>query len=76
MRPRALLTNLRAEPFQPFRVRLSDDTTIDVPGPSPPSSARAARSCRPKRSGIAPAITSRWRTVALSHMVEFFDIDD
>ena len=78
MRARDLLNKLHDEPFQPFRVRLSNNSTIDVldantvvVGPS--SAIMPIETSRDTSSGYY--IVSRWRTVALSHMVEFVDID-
>ncbi len=78
MRARDLLNKLHDEPFQPFRVRLSNNSTIDVldantvvVGPS--SAIMPIETSRDSGSGYY--IVSRWRTVALSHMVEFVDID-
>jgi hypothetical protein len=76
MRARDLLNKLHREPFQPFRVRLSNNSTIDVldantvvVGPS-----SAIMPIETKRDGNY-YIVSRWRTVALAHMVEFTDIE-
>ena len=78
MRARDLLNKLHDEPFQPFRVRLSNNSTIDVldantvvVGPS--SAIMPIETTRDGSSGYY--LVSRWRTVALSHMVEFVDID-
>ncbi len=76
MSPQDLYNKLHDEPFKPFRVRLSNSTTIDVldsgsvvVGPT---------------SAIMPLeyvedhglkLVRRWKTVALSHMVEFIDPD-
>ena len=70
------MNKLHDEPFKPFRVRLSNASTIDVldtgsviVGPT---------------SAIMPLeyveddglrLVRRWKTVALSHMVEFVDSD-
>jgi hypothetical protein len=78
MRARDLLNKLHDEPFQPFRVRLSNNTSIDVLDPTPSSSAPAAPSCRSRRCATAaPATTSSpaGAPSRLSHMVEFVDID-
>jgi len=77
MRARDLLNKLHDEPFQPFRVRLSNNSTIDVLDPNTvvvgPSSAIMPIETSRDSSGYY--IVSRWRTVALSHMVESVDID-
>jgi hypothetical protein len=78
MRARDLLNKLHDEPFQPFRVRLSTNSTIDVLDPNtvvvgPSSAMMPIETMRDGRSGYY--IVSRWRTVALAHMAEFLDID-
>ena len=77
MTARGLLNKLHDQPFQPFRVRLSDNTTMDVLDPNTvvvgPSSA-----IMPMESVLGDHsyyLVTRWRTVALAHMVEFVDID-
>ena len=77
MRARDLLNKLHDEPFQPFRVRLTNNTTIDVLDPNTvmvgPSSAIMPLETLRDSSGYY--IVSRWRTVALAHMVELVDIE-
>jgi hypothetical protein len=78
MRARDLLNKLHDEPFQPFRVRLSNNTAIDVLDPNtvvvgPSSAIMPVETQRDATTGYY--IVSRWRTVALAHMVEFNDID-
>jgi hypothetical protein len=78
VRARDLLNKLHDQPFQPFRVRLSNHTAIDVLDPNtvivgPSSAIMPIETRRDARSGHY--LVSRWRTVALSHMVEFLDID-
>jgi hypothetical protein len=77
MRVRDLLNKLHDQPFQPFRVRLTNNTTIDVLDPNTvvvgPSSAIMPLETLRDSSGYY--IVSRWRTVALAHMVEFVDIE-
>jgi hypothetical protein len=77
MRTRDLLNKLHDQPFQPFRVRLSNNTTIDVLDPNTvvvgPSSAIMPIETLRDSSGYY--VVSRWRTVALAHMVEFTDIE-
>jgi len=77
MRARDLLNKLHDQPFQPFRVRLSNSTTTDVLDPNTvvvgPSSAIMPIETVQDSSGYY--VVPRWRTVALAHMVEFVDID-
>jgi len=72
-----LLNKLHDNPFQPFRVRLSNSSTIDVLDPNTvvvgPSSAIMPLETLQDEYGRY--IVARWRTVALAHMVEFVDID-
>jgi hypothetical protein len=76
MSPQDLHNKLHDEPFKAFRVRLTNSSAIDVlelgsvvVGPT---------------SAIMPLeyveedglkLVRRWKTVALSHMVEFVDLD-
>jgi hypothetical protein len=77
MRVRDLLNKLHDEPFQPFRARLSNNTTIDVLDPNTvvvgPSSAIMPIETVRDSSGYY--VVNRWRTVALAHIIEFVDID-
>jgi hypothetical protein len=72
-----LLNKLHDKPFQPFRVRLSNNTTIDVLDLNTvvvgPTSAIMPIESVPNEYGHY--IVNRWRTVALAHMVEFTDIE-
>ena len=77
MTDRDLLNKLHDKPFQPFRVRLSNSSTMDVLDPGTvvvgPSSAIMPMEAILGDHGYY--IVTRWRTVALAHMVEFTDID-
>jgi len=77
MTDRDLLNKLHDKPFQPFRVKLTTGSTIDVLDPNTvvvgPTSA-----IMPLESVLGEHgyyVVPRWRTVALAHMVEFLDID-
>ena len=64
-------------PFQPFRVQLSNNSTMDVLDPGtvvvgPPSAIMPVESVLGDHGYY---VAARWRTVALAHMVEFIDID-
>ena len=76
MSPRDLANKLHDEPFKPFRVRLSNASTIDVLDPGSvivgPTSAIMPLEYVDD-NGLR--LVSRWKTVALSHMVEFLDLD-
>ena len=77
MKTRDLLNKLHDQPFQPFRARLSNNTTIDVLDPNTvvvgPSSAIMPIETVRDSSGYY--VVTRWRTVAFSHIVEFVDIE-
>ncbi len=77
MTAQALLNKLHDQPFQPFRVRLSNNATMDVLNPGTvvvgPTSAIMPQETIQDEHGYY--LVSRWRTVALAHMVEFTDID-
>jgi hypothetical protein len=77
MAPQDLVNKLHDEPFKPFKVRLSNSTTIDV--------LDAGSVVVGPTSAIMPLeyvqdgklrLVSRWKTVALSHMVEFIDLEE
>jgi hypothetical protein len=74
---RDLLKRLHDEPFHPFRARLSNNTSIDVLDPNTvvvgPSSAIMPIETVQDSSGYY--VVTRWRTVALAHIVEFIDIE-
>ena len=77
MTDRDLLNKVHDQPFQPFRVRLSNNSTMDVLDPNTvvvgPTSA-----IMPLESVLGEHgyyLVTRWRTVALSHIVKFTDID-
>lgn len=69
---------LRDLPFRPFRVHLSDGSSIRV--------TDATMVLVSESSAIIPTelghdsqgypLIKRWRTVALSHMVQFSDVDE
>lgn len=77
MGPDDLDRRLTEAPFQPFRVRLSTNSTIDVHHPG--------EIVHGETSAIFPLevvidtdgfrLIKTWRTIALSHIVEFVDID-
>ena len=72
-----LLSRLHDSPFHSFRIHLSDGSTIAVldhgmiiVGPS--SAVVPTEFGRDQGERVA----TRWRTVALSHMVQFTDLDE
>lgn len=72
-----LLSKLHDQPFKPFKARLSNASTIDVLDPHSvvvgPSSAIMPMEYGKDDRGNS--VVLRWKTVALSHIVEFVNID-
>ncbi len=77
MRAKDILNRINDRPFKGFRVHLSDGSSIPVTEPGilivGPSSA-----VLPTEYGSdhGERVATRWRTVALSHMVQFSDLDE
>ena len=78
MSPQDLVNKLHDRPFRPFRVRLSNSNTIDVLDPGSvivsPTSAIMPLEYVEDEHGLK--LVLRWKTVALSHMAEFIDLDE
>ena len=77
MSPRDLLNKLHDEPFKPFRVRLSNNTTYDITDPSvvivgPTSAILPVQTAK---DDFGYTLVTQWRTVALAHIVEFADLE-
>ena len=72
-----LLNKLHDQPFQPIRVRLSNNSTMDVLDPTTvvvgPTSA--IMPIETTQDEYGRYLVTRWRTVSIVHMVEFVDID-
>ena len=77
MTSRDLLNKLHDQPFQPFRVRLTNNSTMDVlnPGTVVVGPTSAIMPLDTTQDEYGRYLVTRWRTVALAHMVEFVDID-
>ena len=77
MGPRDLLNKIHDMPFKPFRVRLTNNTTLDVtdPGVVIVGPTSAVMPVQTTKDDLGYTLVTRWRTVALSHMVEFVDLD-
>jgi len=77
MSPQDLYNKLNDHPFKPFRVRLSNNQTIDVLEPGSvivrPTSAIMPIEYVQDERGLR--LVLKWKTVALNHMAEFMDID-
>jgi hypothetical protein len=65
-------------PFRPFRIHLSDGTTIPVTNAGMvlvgPTSVILPTELG--RDSEGHPLVNRWRTIALAHMVQFSDIDE
>jgi hypothetical protein len=77
MRVKDLINRLSDRPFKGFRIHLSDGSSIPVSDPGmiivgPSSAVLPTEFGREQGERVA----TRWRTVALSHMVQFADIDE
>lgn len=77
MRAKDLINRLNDRPFRGFRIHLSDGASIPIMDAGMvivgPSSA-----VLPTEYGRddGERVVTRWRTVALAHMVQFSDIDE
>jgi hypothetical protein len=76
MSPQDLLNRLHDEPFKPFRVRWMNNTTIDItePGLAIVGPTSAVMPILTAKDGMGYTLVTQWRTIALSHMMEFADI--
>jgi hypothetical protein len=78
MAPSDLFDRLNDQPFKPFRVHLSDGSRVDV---SMPGLIVVGET-----SAVVPTVWTKeeegrrygkhWRTIVLSHIVQFGDIDE
>jgi hypothetical protein len=77
MSPRTLLNKLHGAPFRPFRVRLTNNTTLDVndPGVVMVGPTSAIMPIQTTKDDLGYTLVTQWRTVALSHIVEFADLE-
>lgn len=66
------------QPFRPFRIHLSDGTTIPVTnsGMVIVGESSAVLPVELGNDSAGFSIVRRWRTVALSHIVQFSDVDE
>lgn len=77
MRLKDLVNRVNDRPFKAFRIHLSDGTAIPVTEPGMmiigPSSA-----VLPTEFGNEEGerVATRWRTIAIAHMVQFSDVDE
>lgn len=77
MSPQDLLNRLHDAPFKPFRVRLSNNSTIDIlePGLVIVGPTSAVMPIQTAKDDFGYTLVTQWRTIALAHMVEFADIE-
>lgn len=73
-----LLSKLHDKPFRPFRIRMTNNTAIDVtePGMIVASETSAVVPTEFTKSPLGEKIALRWKTIALNHIVEFNDLDE
>jgi hypothetical protein len=70
MRPDDVRDRLRVEPFEPFRIRLSNGSTYDVRHPDLVWVGRSAVLVGAADPGHAPDLFDRYTTVSLLHVAE------
>jgi hypothetical protein len=72
-----LLRKLHDEPFKPFRIRLSNSSTIDVtePGSVIVGESSAVLPIEMAEDDKGNRVALNWKTVAIAHMVEFVDLN-
>ena len=77
MRAKDLLNRLNDQPFRGFRIHLSDGSAIPVTEPGM-MIVGVSSAVLPTEYGRdeGERVATRWRTVALSHMVQFSDLDE
>jgi len=78
MRSEDLLDRLQDHPFKPFRLHLSDGSRLDIPEPGMVivGESSAVIPSQWGRDDDGRRLARHWRTVALSHMVQFTDLDE
>ena len=77
MSPQDLLNRLHDQPFRPFRVRLTNNTVINVtePGLVIVGPTSAVMPIQTTKDEFGYTLVTQWKTIALSHMVEFADME-
>jgi hypothetical protein len=78
MRAKDILDRMHDEPFKPFRVHLSDGSKIDVtmPGMVVVGASSVVLPSVWGKDEDGYRIAKHWRTIALSHIVQFGDINE
>ena len=77
MRARDLILRMNDRPFKGFRIHLSDGSSIPVTEPGMVIIGHSS-AVLPVEFGKEDGerVVSRWRTVAIAHIVQFSDIDE
>lgn len=72
-----LQRKLYDKPFRPFRIRLSNASAIDIvnPGSVIVGESSAVLPVEVTVDGDGYPLIRNWKTVSISHMVKFIDID-
>ncbi len=72
-----LLRKLNDEPFKPFRLKLSNSTTIDVlePGSVIVGKTSAVLPVQTMLDERGYRVVENWKTISISHIVEFSDLE-
>jgi len=72
-----VLRKLDDHPFKPFRIRLVNTTTYDIhdPGMILVGDSSAVIATQNIRDEKGHRTTTDWRTVSISHMLEFADLE-
>jgi hypothetical protein len=73
-----LLRKLNDTPFQPFRIRLSNSSTIDVrePGQVIVGKSSAVVPIETERDKRGYRFARDWKTISIHHIVEFIDLKE
>ena len=71
-----LLRKLDDQPFRPFRIRLVNNSTYDIqdPGMIIVGDSSAVIATQNIRDETGHRVTTDWRTISISHMLEFSDL--
>src|SRR5205823_989469 len=71
-----LYRKLRDHPFKPFRIRLVNNTTYDIPEPWMviPGDTSAVVVTHVRRDDKGYEIAEDWRTISIAHLLEFSDL--
>ena len=78
MTDRDLLRRLEETPFKPFRIRMVNNTVYDIfdPGMVIVAKSSAFVVTQYERDEDSRRVAADWRTISISHILEFSDIDD